>query len=154
MNPVELKLRDIHLPPDASWWPPAPGWWLLAALLLLLGAVLWRAITRARAQRRHSAAVEAELSRALTSADPAMQLAQLSMLLRRAARQADGAAAQLQGESWLLFLDGGAPDRPFSAGPGRILLDGPFRTGIDHPQIAALLPPLRVRYRQLLELRR
>ena len=29
-------LRDIHLPPDPSWWPPAPGWWMLAGLLLLL----------------------------------------------------------------------------------------------------------------------
>ena len=34
MNP-QLQLRDIHLPPEPSWWPPAPGWWLLALLLVI-----------------------------------------------------------------------------------------------------------------------
>lgn len=33
------QLRDVHLPPDPSWWPPAFGWWLFALLLLL--AVIW-----------------------------------------------------------------------------------------------------------------
>ncbi|MBP6325901.1 MAG: DUF4381 domain-containing protein, partial [Dokdonella sp.] len=27
MNADGPQLRDIHLPPDPSWWPPAPGWW-------------------------------------------------------------------------------------------------------------------------------
>ena len=38
-------LRDIHLPPEPSWWPPAPGWWVLAALVLvgvLLAVWGWR----------------------------------------------------------------------------------------------------------------
>ena len=39
MNP-ELQLRDIHLPPEPSWWPPAPGWWLLAAILVAAIVVL------------------------------------------------------------------------------------------------------------------
>ena len=151
MNPAELKLRDIHLPPEPSWWPPAPGWWLLAALLLVLLVVSVRQILRIRARQARIAALEAELSQALLPASPDAQLAALSMLLRRAARQADAGTVRLHGEDWLRFLDGMLADKPFSTGPGRILLDGPFRRGIDHAQIAALLPPLRQRYRQLLE---
>jgi hypothetical protein len=150
MNPAELKLRDIHLPPEPSWWPPAPGWWVVAALLLVLLALLWRAVARARARQRRAVAIEAELAHALEAPDPSTQLGQLSVLLRRAARHCEPASALLQGEDWLRFLDGDCADRPFSEGAGRILLDGPFKAGIDHPQIGALLPPLRARYRQLL----
>lgn len=153
MNPAELKLRDIHLPPEPSWWPPAPGWWLLAVVVLLLLAWAVRAIWHARARQMRNAAIEAQLSLALAPSEPDLQLAQLSQLLRRAAREADSRSVALHGEAWLQFLDGSAADRPFSAGPGRILLDGPFRGGIDHPQIAQLLPPLRQRYKQLLERR-
>ena len=32
-------LRDIHLPPDPSWWPPAPGWWMLAALVVTIATI-------------------------------------------------------------------------------------------------------------------
>ena len=30
------QLRDVHLPPDPSWWPPAPGWWILAAVIAVI----------------------------------------------------------------------------------------------------------------------
>lgn len=151
MDPAELVLRDIHLPPEPSWWPPAPGWWVLTLLLVLALVWLWRTLARARARQRRRIAIEAELSQALAPAEPSAQLALLSQLLRRAARHSDPRAVTLHGEDWLHFLDGSAPDQPFSRGPGRILLDGPFRGGIDHPHIAALLPILRTRYRQLLE---
>lgn len=29
------QLRDIHLPPDISWWPLAPGWWVLAGAAMI-----------------------------------------------------------------------------------------------------------------------
>ncbi|MEJ2090486.1 MAG: DUF4381 domain-containing protein, partial [Gammaproteobacteria bacterium] len=42
MQPDLLQqLKDIHLPPDPTWWPPAPGWWLLA---LVAAAGLYYAI--------------------------------------------------------------------------------------------------------------
>jgi len=68
--PVAAKgpqLRDIHLPPDPSWWPPAPGWWVLAVLvlaMLLAGAWLWR---RQRRMARQRAQVLVELDRRRSS---------------------------------------------------------------------------------------
>ena len=59
--PIDLPLRDIHLPDPVSWWPPAPGWWLLFGLSLVLGGLLvWH---RLRRRRREAAARQAELGR-------------------------------------------------------------------------------------------
>ncbi|MDE2306685.1 MAG: DUF4381 domain-containing protein [Xanthomonadaceae bacterium] len=97
-------LRDIHLPPDPSWWPPAPGWWVLGALsLLALLAVawLWRRHRRTQRQRRH---VLAELDRLLRQHrcddDQAALASGLHQLLRRVARRHDATAAQQRGEAW------------------------------------------------------
>ena len=29
-----VSLKDIHLPPDVSFWPPAPGWWIMSVLFI------------------------------------------------------------------------------------------------------------------------
>src|SRR5471032_2731805 len=96
------KLRDIHLPPDPSWWPPAPGWWALTVLflvMLLAGAWLWRRrlqLVRQRAQ------VLAELDRLLLQhqhdGDQAMLASGMHQLLRRVARRHDALATQQRGE--------------------------------------------------------
>lgn len=144
MNP-ELQLRDIHLPPEPSWWPPAPGWWLLA---ILLGFAFWHltrySLRRWRARQRNQA-LQAEFDGALAATDPAAQLAAISQLLRRAARQADPAAATLVGTTWLEFLDRstGLDSAPFSQGPGRLLLDGPYRSDLDAHSVNALIAPAR-----------
>lgn len=97
-------LRDIHLPPDPSWWPPAIGWWLLVALLLLaLAAVvwLWRRRRRARLRQRR---ILGELDRLVRlhrdDGDRAALLGGVHQLLRRVVRQHDAAAVQLRGEAW------------------------------------------------------
>lgn len=157
----ELQLRDIHLPAEPSWWPPAPGWWLLA--LLLMVALIWllrRLLRRQRAQRRR-AALMAEFDAVLHSADPRARVAAVSQLLRRAARLRDPAAAALQGEAWLRFLDGPvaaradvddpAGARPFSVGVGRVLLDGPYRAHIDAEAVDALIVPARARFAALVD---
>jgi hypothetical protein len=98
------KLRDIHLPPDPSWWPPAPGWWVLAVLLLALllaGAWLWRRQQRTVRQR---APVLAELDRLLLQhqhdGDQSALASGLHQLLRRVARRHDALATQQRGEAW------------------------------------------------------
>lgn len=147
MNPADLPLRDIHLPPPPGWWPPAPGWWLLAALLLaaVIGMAVW--LRRRWRKARHRAALEAELAQALALDTPSAQLVALSQLLRRAALQVEPQAATLTGEAWLRWLDGADASVPFSSGPGRVLLEGPYRAqGVDHPDIAHLLPILRPRF--------
>jgi Domain of unknown function (DUF4381) len=98
------KLRDIHLPPDPSWWPPAPGWWMLAVLLfalLLVGVWLWRLQQR---KVRQSAQVLAELDRLMVKhqqdGDQATLASGLHQLLRRVARRHDALAIHQRGEAW------------------------------------------------------
>jgi hypothetical protein len=97
-------LRDIHLPPDPSWWPPAPGWWLLVGLLLaavLLGAWRWR---RHRAiQRRHAAVldkVDRLVAQHRRDGDHAALAGALHQLLRRVALRHDPLAGQQRGDQW------------------------------------------------------
>lgn len=145
MNPADLPLRDIHLPPDPSWWPPAPGWWLLCLLLLI--ALFWaaRALRGWLGRRRRAARLAAEFRRAAALPDPAARLAAISELLRRAARLRDPAAASLSGEDWLRHLDAqdGLAPGVFLTGPGRLLLDGPFRPQVSEQDVAALVDPAR-----------
>ena len=102
--PQGPTLRDIHLPPEPSWWPPAPGWWMLAVLLLALllaGAWLWRRQHQAARQR---AQVLAELDRLMLQhrhdGDQAALASGLHQLLRRVARQHDALATQQRGDAW------------------------------------------------------
>jgi len=128
-----LQLRDIHLPPPPDFWPPAPGWWLLTAILLLLLAwalfLAWRKARLVRTQRRLLSLLD-ELER--TGKHEPRQLAQLSILLRRIAlmhypRQE---VAGLTGEAWLHFLDSSGGDGGFARGPGRVLAEGPYMSGL------------------------
>ncbi|OOG59627.1 DUF4381 domain-containing protein [Rhodanobacter sp. C03] len=102
--PAGPTLRDIHLPPEPSWWPPAPGWWMLGALVLtalLLGVWLWR---RHRGVTRQHEQVLLELDtlarRHQHDADQAALANGLHQLLRRVARRHDAMATQQRGEAW------------------------------------------------------
>jgi hypothetical protein len=141
----ELQLRDIHLPPEPSWWPPAPGWWLLALLVCVLAYLIGRTLLRRWRARRRRLALLAEFDRELGVVEPAAQLAAISQLLRRAARVRDPASATLAGSAWLEFLDQNLDPAAafFARGAGRVLLDGPYRPGVDENSIAALREPSR-----------
>lgn len=175
MQGATLVLRDIHQPPAPAWWPPAPGWWLVA-MLVLLTVLAWAWIARRRHLRRRE--VVAIFDKALGAAStPPEEIAAMSELLRRAARRRDSTADRLQGEAWLRFLDDAPPPahrkksrkvrattvrdmqpeapspnpaalRPFSQGPGRLLLDGGYRRDIDPASVAELRPLVRARYLQ------
>lgn len=153
MSPATLVLRDIHQPSAPDWWPPAPGWWLLAALLLgLIVLAVW--IARRASRRKRTIAILFDDAVANADSAPA-RVAAISELLRRAARRRDPAADRLQEDAWLRFLDGAeTATTPFSAGAGRLLLDGGFRRDVDEAQLAALLPLARRRYLQLMAVRR
>jgi hypothetical protein len=131
MNENGPVLRDIHLPPDPSWWPPAPGWWMLAVLLLIAIAYLIRMAQRRVRERRWRQRVRAEIesiaASLATQADPTRLAAEISQLLRRASLLHDPHAAALSGEAWLGFLDAQIGGDAFSKGAGRVLLDAPFR---------------------------
>lgn len=129
------QLKDIHLPPAISAWPPAPGWWLLAALVLAAAAFAGRLFLRRwryrRAARQAAAELRALAARYRAEGD-AMALARaLSPLLRQAALAyfPRTEVAGLTGENWLAFLDRSGGGGRFAAGPGRALVDAPYRPG-------------------------
>jgi hypothetical protein len=142
--PAGPVLRDIHLPPEPSWWPPAPGWWIL--FVLAMGVLLWLAAWLWRRQRvlRARRVLQREFQRA-AALQAAEQVAALSELLRRAALRHAPASACLRGEDWLAFLDGEDTDQPFRRGAGRLLLDGPFRAQVDATEATALAELVRLR---------
>lgn len=102
--PSGPNLRDIHLPPEPSWWPPAPGWWLLAVLslaLLLLGVWWWNRRRRVLRQRQQ---VMSELDWLVLQhrqgGDHAALASGMHQLLRRVARRHVAQAAHQRGEAW------------------------------------------------------
>lgn len=133
LNPAELPLRDIHLPPAISWWPPAPGWWLLLLVFWLLIAAAYL-VHRHRQQRRFRRLALSQLEELerhyAEQADTGKLLQGLSRLLRQAARlhfpQKD--CAGLVGQPWLTFLDQSLNDKSFSKGAGQILANGPYQS--------------------------
>jgi hypothetical protein len=135
IDPADLPLRDIHLPPPVGWWPPAPGWWLLALTLSLLGIGLWlllRWLRRGRVRRAARAALEHLFAEYRRHGDDRRLLRELSVLLRRIAlsRFPRRDIARLSGAPWLAFLDrpleGSRLAEGFSRGPGQVLAEGPY----------------------------
>ena len=105
-EPAGPVLRDIHLPPDPSWWPPAPGWWALLAIVLVMLLLSWWLLLRRRLRHaREAAAVAAVLAEVdaiahTHAAHPQRLAAELHQLLRRAARRYDPAATHHRGAAW------------------------------------------------------
>jgi hypothetical protein len=126
----QLPLRDIHLPEPIGWWPPALGWWLLLILLpALLAALVWLVRRRRRVTPIMLALRELEFLEGDAGLSPDVKLRRLSILLRQTAltlypRQQ---VAGLAGEDWLRWLDETLGEPRFSQGPGRLLLDAPYR---------------------------
>jgi uncharacterized protein DUF4381 len=153
-TPAGPDLRDIHLPPDPSWWPPAPGWWIVAIVLLAAIAISVWLMLRSWRERRWRRRVGAELDRiaAMHAAQPdAMRLAtDVSLLLRRATLLIEPEAAALQGEAWLAFLDrtfddakGGTRDvERFRTDAGRAMIDAPYRRASDSAALSVDAPVL------------
>lgn len=154
MDPAQIPLRDLHLPEPVSWWPLAPGWWFVIALALLLLAYLARRWWQMRARgaaRRFALRQLRALEQAYAEHRDVVRFgADASALLRRtmlayAPRQD---VAGLAGEAWLRWLDRDLAQPLFASGPGRILLDLPYRppqSEADAADVDRLLMALRHR---------
>jgi hypothetical protein len=134
MNPADLPLKDIHLPPSPSWWPPAPGWWLLlaCALLAALAAFVYlRRRSLGRGRREALAQLRLVARRYTESRDDHALAAELSVLLRRVVLSVRPRAqvAGLAGGAWLDALDALAPRAAFDARTRRALLEAAYRRG-------------------------
>ncbi len=141
-----LQLKDVHPGVAPDWWPPAPGWWLVLAVAALLA--LWLGTWWLRRQRRRRELARYFDQALARAASPLAQVAAISELLRRAARNIDPAADRLQGEAWLAFLDAGMKPPAFQHGPGALLADGAFRPAVDPAAVEALRVVARRRYLQ------
>ena len=133
MDPEQIPLRDLHLPEAVGWWPLAPGWWVLIAIALIAAGFLlrmwWRARARGAARRFALRRLNEIVQQYEERKDPIAFGADLSELLRRTmlayAPRLD--VAGLTGDAWLKWLDQGLAQPVFNDGPGRQLLELPYR---------------------------
>jgi hypothetical protein len=145
VNPESLPLRDIHLPGPVGWWPPAPGWWLVAALLVIAVVLVLRRRSPVNPRPDPVALACRELAELRRDyerhGDASRLAAELSVLLRRTLLASDlrEEVAGITGRAWLERLDARAGAPLFTEGPGRVLLDAPYRRGaeIDVPALLA-----------------
>ncbi|WP_108663625.1 DUF4381 domain-containing protein [Acuticoccus kandeliae] len=117
------RLAEPPVPAPVPLTPETGGWVVLAILLALaLLALVWWVVRRRRANAYRRAAL---IALAAAGDDPA----EIAAILRRTALAAwpRTRVASLTGEAWLGFLDASGGDGAFKAGPGRAIVEAPFR---------------------------
>jgi len=154
MDPEQIPLRDLHLPEAIGWWPLAPGWWVLIALAVIALAFVVRAWWRVRARgaaRRYALRQLKDIEREYEDRKNPVEFgADLSELLRRtmlayAPRQD---VAGLTGDAWLKWLDQDLAEPLFSNGPGRQIVELPYRNpnaALAAPDVDRLIAAVRHR---------
>jgi heme exporter protein D len=141
-DPLELPLRDIHLPDSVAWWPLAYGWWALLAVLIILVLVAILLYQRNKLLRLSAITKAREELARITSEyqqnrDPLLLSRELSVLLRRLSISLfpRTEVASLTGSEWLKFLDSQVQGAPFTQGQGRMLIDAPYRQRVESDEV-------------------
>ena len=104
----------------------------MLALLTLAGYLIYRRYRKQALRRAAHRAVEQAFAAYADQGDARAFLAELSLILRRAALShfPREEVAGLAGEAWLAFLDRGLEPKTkgggFSSGAGRVLASGPY----------------------------
>ncbi|MEM9334100.1 MAG: DUF4381 domain-containing protein [Pseudomonadota bacterium] len=133
MNPAEIPIRDLHLPPEISWWPLAPGWWVILAIVAIVLVLSVRAFLKNRSASRARRFALRQMEQAKveyqTHGNLVMLGTSLSELLRRTmlAYAPRDEVAGLSGDAWADWLDRDLPQPLFAKGEGRALLELPYR---------------------------
>jgi len=145
-----LKLQDIHLPENASFWPLALGWWLLLALLVVVTVWLIVKVLKRVKQRKYRAKIFAKfdvLDKKLKAKPSNAVIAEINTLLRQLAvtYYPRSKTASLTGGDWLHFLDQSGGTQGFSRGAGRILIEAPYRfeKEVENLNIKELIPLIK-----------
>jgi hypothetical protein len=141
-TPLDLPLRDIHLPAAINWWPPAYGWWILlgTALLILAAYFWWAHLVKPTLKKEAAKELKAIEQLFSVNRDAVAAAIELSTFLRRIAISQNHATpvAGLTGHSWLQFLDRPLEAPEFSTGVGKLLLTAPYQPAVDSEAIAQL----------------
>lgn len=163
MDPEQIPIRDLHLPEMISWWPLAPGWWFVIGVVVIGLAVLLRRYLNTRARGAVRRYALKRLNELLIGYEKHRNVvtfgAQVSELLRRTmlAYAPRDDVAGLTGEDWLAWLDRDLAHPQFVNGPGRKLLELPYRdpsTDIPNSDVYALVSAVRQRVATPVEARR
>lgn len=101
-QPDSLPLREIHLPPDPSWWPPAPGWWWLLGAVCAAAVAGYAFYRRQRRMHNWRARVLAQMRQLADrhARDDAAYATALHQLLRQVARRYAADAPYVEGQAW------------------------------------------------------
>ena len=149
-DPLELPLRDIHLPESVSMWPLAYGWWILLAVIILIGSLA--IFIYLRNKKRKIAAITLARAEFLKiymeyekNRDSLNFIRQVSILFRRLSISLfpRTEVASLTGDDWLEFLDSKISGQPFTQGKGRILIDAPYRQYIESDDVDEIIQHCR-----------
>lgn len=140
-HPIDLPLRDIHLPDPISWWPLAIGWWLvfiIGLFFVCLMIFLIRRWVRPTLRKEAVKTLDEIETNFQTNANAQNCVSEISVLLRRIVISRDPKNAGITGVAWLELLD--LPNQKnFSEGVGQILLTAPYQPEIDERHVVELL---------------
>lgn len=139
-TPVNLELRDIHLPEPISWWPPALGWWLIAGsiLFIIVAVFLFRYYQKKQALKKQVLAeFEIICTQYQQDKNDLSLLQSISTLLRRACISfyPRSEAASLTGDAWLDFLDSTGNEKNFHSEWGQAIATAPYLSENSHIDI-------------------
>ncbi len=141
-DPLELPLRDIHLPDYVSIWPLAYGWWVLIAVIIITGSLA--VFFYLRNKKRKLSAITLARAEFLNifneyekNRDSLKFIKQVSVLFRRLSISLfpRTEVASLTGDNWLEFLDSKISGKPFTQGKGRIIIEAPYRQNIESDDV-------------------
>lgn len=127
------QLKDIHEPSPVGWWPLAPGWYLLAICviaILVLSIYLYKVRRNSikRIAKHELDRIERDFAINHNEID---LIKNISQFLRRVMLTTDAEySASLTGNKWLSLLDEQSKAKVFESGPGRVIVDAPYRQDI------------------------
>jgi hypothetical protein len=145
-DPLQLPLRDIHLPGDVSMWPLAYGWWILIVIIAATAIASWLWYKRVQAKKiaaitlaRNELILVKE--RLAANGDPKHIVNELSILLRRLSISTFPRieTASLTGNAWLSFLDEVLHNKSFESEAGKVLIEGPYRPKVLREDVEPLI---------------